>query len=32
MRKKAMKLQNELNINYVKRVKNMKNNNAKKGK
>ena len=32
MRKKAMKLENELNINYAKRVKNMKKNNAKKGK
>ena len=32
MRKKAMKLENELNINYAKRVKNMKKNNAKKRK
>ena len=27
-----MKLENELNINYAKRVKNMKKNNAKKVK
>ena len=32
MRKRVMKLENELNINYAKRVRNSKKNNAKKGK
>lgn len=32
MRKRVMKLENELNINYAKRVKNMKKNHTKKRK
>lgn len=32
MRKRVMKLENELNMNYAKRVKNMKKNHTKKRK